>query len=337
VIHARTLEVLESLQVTDQLRAQGLIVHRFMIRDRDRVLATIPFDWLPTRYPFTLMIPQQVTESILLARLRALGGDVHRPWTVETIRQEAGGVSVGLTANGHAAATIDARYVVGADGMHSRVREQAGIGFTGDAYAQSFALADVRMSWTLPSDNVSLFLSPQGLMVVVPLPHGRHRIVATFDDAPEQPSVDDMQRLLDTRGPSSGARIEELVWASRFRVHHRLADKYRAGRILLAGDAAHVHSPAGGQGMNTGIQDAVALGRALIGVLHEGRDAALDEFEERRRPVAARVVAFTDRMTAMATLRSRGARAIRNTAIRVVGRSPARRWLASELAGLGNR
>jgi 2-polyprenyl-6-methoxyphenol hydroxylase-like FAD-dependent oxidoreductase len=122
-------------------------------------------------------------------------------------------------------------------------------------------------------------------------------------------------------------------------VHHRLAERYRAGRIFLAGDAAHVHSPAGGQGMNTGIQDGVALGRTLAAVLRGRADeSSLDDYERTRRPVAHRVVAFTDRMTRMATLRTRRSRAVRNAALRAIGAiPPVRRWLATELSGLSNR
>ncbi len=339
VVHARTLEVLEELQVADRLRAEGHIVPRFTLRDRDRVLATIPFDWLPTRHPYTLMVPQNITEAILLARLRELGGDVHRPLAANDLREDADGVSVTVAVEGQHPQTVRARYLVGTDGMHSTVRERAGIGFTGDPYEQSFMLADVRMSWPLGADEVMLFSSPEGLVVVAPLPGGRHRVVATVDDAPEHPDIADIQHLLDTRGPTGTARIHEIVWSSRFRVHHRLADRYRVGRILLAGDAAHVHSPAGGQGMNTGIQDAVALGHALAATLRGRADESpLDQYERTRRPVAERVVAFTDRMTRMATLRTPRSRAVRNAAIGVIGRIPAaRRWLATELAGLRNR
>jgi 2-polyprenyl-6-methoxyphenol hydroxylase-like FAD-dependent oxidoreductase len=220
--------------------------------------------------------------------------------------------------------------------MHSAVRQIAGIGFTGDAYAQSFVLADVRMDWGLAGDEVMLFLSPAGLAVIAPLPGGSHRIVATQDDAPEHPDLADIQGLLDTRGPTTPpARVREILWSSRFRVHHRLADHYRAGRILLAGDAAHVHSPAGGQGMNTGIQDGVTLGRLLASALRTGDDGALDEYERVRRPVAEQVVAFTDRMTRMATLRTPRLRAMRNAAIRTVGALPTvRTRLARQIAGL---
>lgn len=338
VVHARTLEVLEEIEVTDRLRAGGLVVPRFTLRDRDRVLLTIRFDGLSTRYPYTLMIPQNATEAILLARLREMGGDVLRPHEVTDVRQDADGVTATVTADG-GSRTLRGRYLVGADGMHSVVRERAGVGFTGGTYEQSFALADVRMSWRIPGDEVMLFLSPDGLVVVAPLPGGRHRIVATMDDAPEHPDIADVQRLLDTRGPVAGAaRVEEIAWSSRFRVHHRIVNRYRAGRILLAGDAAHVHSPAGGQGMNTGIQDAVALGRALTAVVRGAKESRLDEYDRVRRPVAQRVVAFTDRMTRMATLRTPRARAMRNILVGLIGRIPAfRRFLAMELSELRNR
>ncbi len=338
VVHARTLEVLDDLQVTDRLHAEGRIVARFTVRDRDRALATIRFDSLPTRYPHTLMIPQQRTEAILLGRLRELGGDVSRPYVVDDVRQDADGVSVTMATNGQAAQTVCARYLIGADGMHSIVRERAGIGFSGDAYEHSFVLADVRMDWPLRDDEVMLFFAPAGLVVVAPLPGGSHRIVATVDQAPEHPDAADIQHILDTRGPATGTtRIHEVAWSSRFRVHHRLADRYRAGRILIAGDSAHVHSPAGGQGMNTGIQDAMVLGRVLSDVLVRRRDGALlDDYERVRRPVAQRVIAFTDRMTRIATLRTTRRRAVRNTVIRMFG-SIAGPKLAFELAGLRNQ
>ena len=340
VVHARTLEVLDELGVTDELRGAGLVVSKFTIRDRDRALMTLRFDTLPTRYPYTLMIPQNVTEATLLRRYAALGGRVHRPLDVIGLAADADGVTATVSGKGAGPRTIRARYVAGTDGMHSTVREAAGIGFSGSAYQESFVLADVRLTWGLPNDEVMLFLAPEGLVVVAPLPGGRHRIVATLDDAPEHPSLADVQRLLDTRGPSKdAARISEVAWSSRFRVHHRVADRYRAGRIVLAGDAAHVHSPAGGQGMNTGIQDGVALGHALTAIVSGAADEdALDEYERKRRPVALRVVALTDRMTRGATVRGRRARAARNAALRLAGSVPAfRRWLATELAELRYR
>jgi 2-polyprenyl-6-methoxyphenol hydroxylase-like FAD-dependent oxidoreductase len=182
-----------------------------------------------------------------------------------------------------------------------------------------------------------LFFAPEGLVVIAPLPRGRHRIVATLDEAPEHPDRAAVQALLDSRGPQHApARVRDVVWSSRFRVHHRLADHYRAGRLLLAGDAAHVHSPAGGQGMNTGVQDAVALAARLTAVVRDGRDASeLDRYEAERRPVAADVVAFTDRMTKVATTRHLPLQKVRNAALRALDWLPAvHRAMAMNLSEL---
>jgi 2-polyprenyl-6-methoxyphenol hydroxylase-like FAD-dependent oxidoreductase len=325
VVHARTLEVLDELDVTRELVERGVITPTFTVRDRDRVLLTVPFEGLPTTHPYTLMVPQSVTEQVLLARLRELGGQVHRPHEVIGVTQDATGATV-TTADGE---RVRARYVVGADGMHSVVREQSGIGFTGDTYAQSFVLADVRMDWDLPGDEVQLFFSAAGLLVVAPLPGGRHRIVATAEEAPEHPDAADVRGLLEARGPEkTPAHVRDLVWSSRFRVHHRIADHYRAGRIFLAGDAAHVHSPAGGQGMNIGIQDAAELARRVLAGTEE-------DYEAVRRPVAAGVVAMTDRMTRAATITGPAARAIRNTLLTVAGHNgTVRHKLAMRLSEL---
>jgi 2-polyprenyl-6-methoxyphenol hydroxylase-like FAD-dependent oxidoreductase len=341
VVHARTLEVLAEIGVTERLKELGVVVPTFTVRDGASVLATVPFGGLPTEYPYTLMVPQDQTEAVLLDRLREAGGDVHRPYAVTGVAGDDTGVTVTVEDAGGATSSVRARYVVGADGMHSTVREQAGIGFTGASYAESFVLADVRMTWPLARDEVSLHLSPEGVTVVAPLPGAddRYRVVATVAEAPEHPGVADIQAILATRGPAGGrTEVREVLWSSRFRVHHRVADHYRAGRVLLAGDAAHVHSPAGGQGMNTGIQDAVALGRLLTRVVGGEPDALLDTYETARRPVATGVVAFTDRMTRMATLRPRPARLVRNTVLKLAfGLPPVRAKLAYQLAELAAR
>nr|WP_275409641.1 FAD-dependent monooxygenase [Planotetraspora mira] len=286
---------------------------------------------MPTAYPYTLMISQEVTEAALLERLTELGGQVHRPYTVIGLEQEGAGVSVTF-ASGE---TVRASYVVGADGMHSTVREQAGIGFTGGAYAESFSLADVRLSGGVPDDEVILYFSPAGLVVVAPLPGGVHRIVATVAEAPKEPGIEFVQRLLDTRGPEARrAVVHEVLWGSRFRVEHRVADAYRAGRILLAGDAAHVHSPAGGQGMNAGISDGVALAQSLDAVLGGDSPDLLDAYGAVRRPVAQQVISLADRLTRLATA-DRRVRPFRNAVLRLLATIPVfRRRLAWRLSGL---
>jgi 2-polyprenyl-6-methoxyphenol hydroxylase-like FAD-dependent oxidoreductase len=335
VVHARTLEVLEPLGVTPELIREGIKVPTFRVRDRDRTLITIDFRGIPSAYPFTLMCPQDRTERILLRRLEALGGGVVRP--CEFIGAEPAGTNVEaeLRANG-VTSKVKARWLVGCDGMHSAVREQFGIAFVGSEYEESFVLADVHMDWPLSREEVSLFFSPEGLVVVAPLPDDRFRIVATADVAPESPPLEFVQSLLNARGPlSASGRIRDVVWSSRFRIHHRVSESPRKGQVLLCGDAAHVHSPAGGQGMNTGIQDSISLAQALVETLKDGHRARLDVWAAERHQVASGVVSLTDRMTRMATLKSGVARAFRNTGMTIAGRlPPVRAALAKRLAEL---
>lgn len=334
VVHSHTLELLEPYGVSEALVGHGVHTSRFAIRDRDRLLVPVPFDGLPTPYPYTLMISQADTESYLLDRVTALGGKVLRPATVTRVDQDADGVTATLDDGRE----VRAAYLVGADGMHSTVREQAGIGFGGGTYAESFSLVDVRLSGGVPKDEVILYFSPDGLLVLAPLPGGLFRIVATVDEAPGDPDAAFAQRLLDVRGPKADpAVVEEVVWGSRFRVHHRIADTYRDRRVLLAGDAAHVHSPAGGQGMNLGIEDAVRVGEALSRVLAGEPDTLLDEYAAARRPVAEAVVGLASRITALATANA-ALRPLRNLVLGLAGRIPAvRRRLAWQLSGLDRR
>jgi 2-polyprenyl-6-methoxyphenol hydroxylase-like FAD-dependent oxidoreductase len=328
-VNARTLEVLEPIDVTRRLVKEGIEAPRFVIRDGAKVLLALDFSGLQTAYPYTLLAPQSTTERLLLERVHELGGEVTRPKVLATLVQDDAGVTATFTDGD----TLRARYVVGADGMHSTVREQAGIGFSGGSYEHSFVLADAHLTGDAPTDEVRLFWASEGLTVVAPLPNGTFRVVAPIDDAPEEPSVALVQKILDDRGPG-GITVTDVTWGSRFRIHHRVADAYRAGRILLAGDAAHVHSPAGGQGMNLGIQDAAALAETLAAVLDGGPDSLLDDYSATRRPIAQQVVELTDRLTKLATL-PRALRPVRNVFLGVVGHIPAAtRALASRLSGL---
>lgn len=331
VVHARTLEVLERIGVADRLAGLGIHAPAFTIRDRDRTLVPVRFDTLPTSYNYTLMVPQNVTEQVLLDRLTELGGRVLRPSAATAIDQRDGHVDVTLDSG----EVIRAGYVVAADGMHSRVRDLAGLGFAGTDLEQSFSLADVKVDGDLPHDEVVLYFAPAGLLVWAPLPDGSVRIVAAIDPAPEQPDVAFVQRLLDSRGPRrTTLRVREVVWGSRFRIHERVADRYRAGRVLLAGDAAHTHSPAGGQGMNLGLRDAVALGEALGRVVGGASEDLLDGYAATSRAEALEVVAFAHRLTRLATVPA-PLRPARNTALRLLATLPPfRRMLAHRLSAV---
>jgi 2-polyprenyl-6-methoxyphenol hydroxylase-like FAD-dependent oxidoreductase len=335
VVHARTLEMLERIGVSKRLAGLGIHAQKFSIRDGDRELVPVRFDRLSTGYPYTLMVPQNITEQVLLDRLEELGGKVHRPYVATGLSQTADGAEITLDGGD----VIKARYVVAADGMNSTIRDLAGLGSNGNGVLPlSFALADVRVESGLPTDQVLLFFSKPGMLVVAPLPDGSFRLVAEVDDAPERPDAAFAQQLLETRGPRRTAvRVTEVIWGSRFRIHERVAHRYRAGRVLLAGDAAHTHSPAGGQGMNLGLRDAVTLGDALSVALREGREDKLDEYATGSRAEAMHVVSLAGRLTRLATVPP-AVRPLRNVALRLLALVPAfRRSLAEQLSATGHR
>jgi len=338
VVHARTLEVLEPLGITAKLLANGIKVPLFSVRDGSRTLAEVSFADLKTAYPFTLMIPQDTTEAILLGHLAGLGGAVVRPAQATAIRPREDGADLDIALDGETT-TVATKWLIGCDGMHSVVREAAGISFEGSTYPEDFILADVHMDWPVSREEVVLFFSTAGFIMVAPLPgEDRYRIVGTVDSAPAEPDTAYVQALMDQRGIAPGvAKVRDTVWSSRFRIHHRVAATPRAGRLLLCGDAAHVHSPAGGQGMNTGIQDAVSLAAPLAAAIR-GDASGLDEWAQARHRVAERVVDITDKMTRAAALSSVTARRVRNIALTLVGHIPAlREAIAQRLSELDNR
>ncbi|SNY37455.1 FAD-dependent oxidoreductase [Paractinoplanes atraurantiacus] len=371
VVHARTLEALDRIGAAAPLVAAGIPAPRFTIRDRDRVLVPVAFDGLPTPYPYALMVPQSTTEAVLNDRLTAAGGTVLRGQEVvgldgatatfatgdqirahrvvaadgmnSTIRRLAGigfgpAATSGSTSSRTATdASASGRTATDASGRAATdASGRAATDASGRAATdgESFTLADIKVDGGPARDEVVLYFSRAGMLVWAPLPDGTVRIVAAVDDAPEQPDIAYVQKLLSSRGPArEPAQVAEVVWGSRFRVHHRVADTFRAGPVLLAGDAGHVHSPAGGQGMNLGLRDALALADALA----DGSDAALDAYAAARRPAALEVVRFASRLTRLATVPA-PARPLRNAALSALSLVPAfRSNLALRLAGLTDR
>ena len=311
VVYPGTLELLDPYGVAERLAARGIHTPQFTIRDRDRVLMPVPFDKLPTSFPYALLVSQAVTEEELLKRLEELGGRVLRPFELTGLVQDDSGV----TATFAGGEQMRALFLAGADGVQSRVREQCRIGFEGDRSGESYSLADVRLTGGVPNNELAVYFSSAGHLVVLPLPGGIHRVVAHVAEAPETPDAAYVQQLLDTRGPDrERAVVHEVVWGSRFLTRHALAGSYRAGRVALAGDAAHEHSPLGGQGMNLGIHDAIALGRALSMILQGGSTALLDAYAAAQRPVAEEVISTTNLLTKVATTNEH-LRAVRNLAV----------------------
>ena len=344
VIHARTLEVLEPSGVVPELLSKGIKAPVFRVRERDQVLLHIGFSDLPSRYRYALMCPQNETEGVLQSRLNALGTVIERPVQFVSMAEAPDGLIAELARPGAQTQRLFTRWIVGCDGAHSKVREQADIAFSGNDYAERFVLADVHMDWPLSRQEVSLFFSSQGLMVVAPLPEpdgasrDRYRIVATVSSSPEAPVIQDVETLLCERGPRALApQVKSLVWSSSFHLQHRIATQVFKHRTLLCGDAAHVHSPAGGQGMNIGIQDAVALAPHLVQALREGNTAGLAAWAAQRHKIASEVIRMTDAMTRAATLTAPLPRALRDAALGLMGNIPfVRRQLAARLAELRN-
>ncbi len=308
VVYPRTLEVLEPYEVATRLSAQGLHAARFTIRDRDRVLMTVPFHQLPTAYPYTLLVSQAVTEAVLVQRLNEMGARVQRPYKLTGLQQDERGV----TATFAGGERMRAKYLVGADGTHSTVRAQTHIGFKTSGSGKSYSLADVHLTGGIPGDGVTVYFSPDGQLVSVPFPDGSFKIVAEVAQAPHQPEADFIQELLDRRGPrTERAVVRDVIWGSRFLVRHGVADHFSVRRVVIAGDAAHDNSPLGGQGMNTGIGDAVALAATLNAALEHDSPATLEAYNATRRPVAKHVVAITNLLTYVATM-NKNLRPVRN-------------------------
>ncbi|MDD7964057.1 FAD-dependent monooxygenase [Actinomycetospora lemnae] len=321
-IHARSLETLASLEVLPALEGRGRRIAGLAMVDgrTGEPRADVDFTGIPSRHPYILDIAQPDTEAVLAERAAALGIVVERGVTLTALRQDDDGVEVTLRTGGEEH-TARVGWVVGADGGHSTTRHLVGTHLEGAFHGQHFAMADVDVATDLSPDVLRMFTHPDGLAMLFPLAGSRARVMFLVEDpgtdAPD-PTLEQVQALADAR---MGGRVQlsDPRWVTYFEVHHAQVPQYRHGRVLLAGDAAHIHSPAGAQGMNTGIQDAANLAWKL-GLVATGRADAglLDSYHDERHPVGAAVVKLTTVMTDVAAL-SGVAAACRNAALFVAG------------------
>jgi 2-polyprenyl-6-methoxyphenol hydroxylase-like FAD-dependent oxidoreductase len=301
-VQPRTLEVLRGLGVTEELIARGNDAAWVQLHagGRDVRIRLFGLGLDDTAYPFLLFVSQAETEQLLGDHLATAGVQVERGVELADFHVDSDAVTCALRHRDGRTEQVRARYLAGCDGAHSAVRRGAGIPFKGGAYPQTFALADLEVDG-LDRDAAHAFPGQEGILLFFPL--GRPaswRLLAMHPSlqgrqAPAQPSLGELQALADAM-TGGRVRLYDPVWRTYFGLQHRHASRYRAGRIFLAGDAAHVHSPAGAQGMNTGIQDAWNLGWKLALVSRGVADPALlDTYDAERRPVGAFVVRFTDR------------------------------------------
>jgi 2-polyprenyl-6-methoxyphenol hydroxylase-like FAD-dependent oxidoreductase len=308
-VQPRTLEVLRGLGVTGELLERGndAIWLRLHAGGRTVRVRLFGLGLADTAFPFLLFVSQAETEAILGDRLAAGGARVERTVELAAFTTDPDGVTCTLRHADGRTEQVQARYLAGCDGAGSTVRHGAAIPFEGGAYPQTFALADLEVDGGLEADGAHSFLGPDSILFFFPLLRpATWRLLVTHPSLqgrrqPDRPSLAELQALADA---ITGRRLRprDPVWLTYFRLQHRHAARYRAGPVFLAGDAAHVHSPAGAQGMNTGVQDAWNLGWKLALVAHGQADPALlDSYDAERRPVGREVVRFTDRAFAAAT------------------------------------
>jgi 2-polyprenyl-6-methoxyphenol hydroxylase-like FAD-dependent oxidoreductase len=324
-IHARSLEMLAALGVASRLVDRGRRVGGLAMVDgrTGHARAHVDFTEIPSRHPYILDIAQPDTEAVLAERAAELGVVVERGVEVTALSQDGTGIDVTLRS-GDGERTARVGWVVGADGGHSTCRHLVGTHLEGSFHGQHFAMADVEVDTDLPPDTLRMFSHPDGLAMLFPMAGNRARVMFLVEDpgadAPD-PTLSGIQALTEAR-MGGRVRVHDPRWLTWFEVHHAQVAQYRHGRVLLAGDAAHIHSPAGAQGMNTGMQDAANLAWKLALVAQGRADAALlDTYHDERHPVGASVVRMTTLMTDVAAL-SGPAAAARNAVLFVAGHLP---------------
>jgi 2-polyprenyl-6-methoxyphenol hydroxylase-like FAD-dependent oxidoreductase len=301
-----------------------------------RRLAHMRFAPEESPYPLIAMVPQDVTERLLAEQLQRKGGAVEYETSFVSAVQHDDYVSVMLDRKGQRL-ELTAAFVVGCDGAHSTVRHLLNLPFEGAEYDSLFMLADVQTNETLPADELQLCPSEFGPVAILPMSATRRRIVATIENAEgDAPSLDLVRRILSQRAPI-GIEARALHWSSYFRIHHRQVAELRVGRIFIAGDAAHIHSPFGGQGMNTGLHDVWNLVWKLDLVLHgRGNERLLESYSAERRPVIKQVIETTDFLTKAMGTPNKFAQTLRDAVIPMVSRlAPFQHAFVQRLSELG--
>jgi 2-polyprenyl-6-methoxyphenol hydroxylase-like FAD-dependent oxidoreductase len=296
-INARSLTLLEPSGVTAKLLAAGLKIKHINLRSGDDILARVDFSELPGPYKFMLSLPQSDTEDLLEQALSERDITVERGTELVGFTQSAKRIDARLSANG-TLSDLSADSIIGCDGAHSTVRKTLGLGFAGERYPETWSLADVRMDWRFGHGEGNLFMGDcGGVVFVIALPEDRYRVIA---NAP------DVLSLLP-----SGSNVTEVLWQTDFTVSLRQVDAYGKGRAFLAGDAAHIHTPAGGRGMNLGIEDACEFSERLsLGTL--------DGYSEERHRVGRQVIKESDLQFRMASIGNPVLKILRNSVLRNV-------------------
>ena len=317
-IHARTLEIFRQLGLVEQFLTVGHRLDGFALHTQQRRPVRVRFDGLDTPYPFVLNLRQDVTQRILDRHLERQGITVQRGIEVTDMRQDDERVELTVKRAG----SLDTEkfttgWVVGCDGANSIVRRRLGVAFDGGEYGQDWLMADVNLDPAPSRDHFHIYIHTPVAFVALPLPSGRFRVF--LPQVPNRgvaertpPDLEEIERLAAERGPA-GLRLSDPDTLAAFRCYRRSTPTMRNGRVLVAGDAAHIHTPAGGQGLNTGLQDAFNLGWKLALVAqHRASPALLDSYQAERLPIAAGVLELSHAMVSMFNVASRRRRRLRD-------------------------
>jgi 2-polyprenyl-6-methoxyphenol hydroxylase-like FAD-dependent oxidoreductase len=342
VIWSRTLELIDRMGCGAAFVEAGIKMRGASIIAGGHQIAHISLTALQTPHPYGLMLPQSETERLMEQHLNATGVQVERQVELTRFTPGTDSVTASLRHPDGRDETLDVAWMIGCDGAHSSVRHGLALQFEGDTLPSTWILADIHLAGNpTPADEIATYWHANGILAIFPITPGRFRIIgdigtAAPDEHPKDPTLDDVQALLDQRGPG-GIKASDPVWLSGFTINERKVSDYRSGRIFLAGDAAHVHSPAGGQGMNTGMQDACNLAWKLALVCHglATPEPLLGSYSTERSEIGRQVLRDAGRLTAVATLRGGILQTLRNHAASLaLGLAPVQRAMTNTIAEL---
>jgi 2-polyprenyl-6-methoxyphenol hydroxylase-like FAD-dependent oxidoreductase len=339
-IQPRTLETLDMMGIADRFLDLGHRVRAVNVYADGRRRVGIDMAYSGSSYPFQLHLPQHRTEALLRERIGELGGAVEAGRELIDLGDDGDVVTAVVRDPSGCEHEVSASFVVGCDGAHSRVRHLLDVPFLGQPYPWDWLLADAQVEWTGRPDEVHVFARPDGLpLACIPITEHLWRLSlpTTGDRGGRPPTLEEVQALVDARGPA-GMLVSNPEALTSFRCQIRSSSVHRRGRVLLAGDAVHIHSPAGGQGMNTGMLDATNLGWKLAGVVTgQAPDRLLDTYGPERGPVAEQVLTFTQAMVAFATAGRSLRRTVRNAALPAFRLPPVQRRLAGRMSQVAVR
>jgi len=303
-VHARTLEIYEQIDLAQKAVEQGTVTGKVRMLESGDVLGQVELSNIGkglSAYPYMLVLEQSRNEQLMYDWLKDHGHDVLWQTELESFSQDATTVTAHVKNSSGKSQTVAGKYLVGCDGPRSLVRQALGLGFEGSTFERLFYVADVQIAWKFPHDALTVCLAPHGVVAFFPMPgEKRWRIVGAFPEGHEKDEREILYEEIEAEIKKEAQLeldITRVDWFSTYKVHTRHVDKFSAGRCFVAGDAAHIHTPAGGQGMNTGIQDAYNLAWKLALVLkHSANEHILATYNEERLPNAKRLTATTDRM-----------------------------------------